>query len=125
MTEAGFGFIGVLVVLGFLFGFGGVALPIILNYLVKRKSEEEKYLTYECGENPIGDTKIPLSVQYYTYALIFVIFDVEFIFLFLWASVMRRLGTLALFEMFLFIAILLVGYLYAFKKGALSWLETR
>lgn len=83
-----------------------------------------KYETYECGEITIGSTKINFGVQYYMYALVFVIFDVETLFLFPWAVAFVKLGILGFIEMMLFIAILTVGLVYAWKKEALEWVQT-
>lgn len=82
----------------------------------------EKLTTYESGIDPIGVGWTQTSVRYYTFALLFVIFDVEAIFLFPWAVVFERFGTQAFVEMVIFIAILAVALLYAFKKRLLEWL---
>ncbi len=89
---------------------------------------DEKEITYECGVDPIGPAWGQFFVRYYVIALIFVVFDVEAIFLFPWAVVYRKLlhtpgfGPLAFVEMFVFIAILLIGLGYAWRKGDLEWL---
>ena len=80
-----------------------------------------KSATYECGLETVGETWIQFKVQYYLYALIFVLFDVETVFLYPWAVAYSQLPLFALFEMLLFIAILAVGLLYAWRKGALEW----
>jgi NADH:ubiquinone oxidoreductase subunit 3 (subunit A) len=80
-----------------------------------------KSATYECGLQTVGETWIQFKVQYYLYALIFVLFDVETIFLYPWAVAYNQLPLLALFEMLVFIAILAVGLVYAWRKGALEW----
>jgi NADH-quinone oxidoreductase subunit A len=80
-----------------------------------------KNSTYECGELPIGQAWVQYNVRYYIFALIFVIFDVETVFLFPWAVVYKSLGFFAFVEMLIFIAILLFGLAYAWKKGALRW----
>ena len=77
--------------------------------------------TYESGMVPIGDAWIRYHVQYYMYALVFVIFDVEVVFLYPWAVVFRSIGLYALVEIGVFIAILLVGLAYAWRRGALKW----
>jgi len=81
----------------------------------------EKYATYECGIEPIGDSWHPFAVRYYIFALLFLVFDVEAIFLFPWTLSFRRLGTTGFVEALLFIAVLAVGLLYAWRKGALEW----
>ncbi len=80
-----------------------------------------KLETYECGETPYGTAEIQYNVRFYIYALLFVIFDVEAIFLFPWALVYRSLGLFAFVEMFIFIAMLVFGLFYAWKKGVLKW----
>lgn len=77
--------------------------------------------TYECGEEPEGPAWLKFHPRYYVVALVFVLFDVEAVFLFAWALVLRQLGTIAIVDMFVFIGILLLGWLYALRKGALRW----
>ena len=78
-------------------------------------------MAYECAEEPIGDSWIKFNPRFYIFALIFVIFDVEVVFLFPWAVAFGQLGLFALVEMVIFILILLVGYVYIVKKGAIRW----
>ncbi len=80
-----------------------------------------KYLTYECGVDPVGDGWAQSQVRYYLYGLIFLIFDIEAIFLFPWAIRLESLGTYGLIEMVFFILILGVGLLYAIRKKVLQW----
>ncbi len=77
--------------------------------------------SYECGEPTIGPSWIQYNVRYYVFALLFVIFDVEVVFLIPWAVVYKELGLFALVEMLIFIAILIFGLVYAWKKGVLKW----
>lgn len=102
-----------------------VALPIIgltVAWLLRpKKPNPLKNSTYECGVETIGDTWVQFKAQYYLYALIFVVFDVEAAFIFPWAVAYNRLGLYALVEMILFVAILAGGLLYAWRKGALEW----
>jgi NADH:ubiquinone oxidoreductase subunit 3 (subunit A) len=81
----------------------------------------EKYSTYECGIVPVGDSWHPFAVRYYIFALLFLVFDVEAVFLFPWAITFRTLGTAGFVEVLLFIVVLAVGLLYAWRKGALKW----
>ncbi len=81
----------------------------------------EKNINYECAELPIGNSWIKFHNRYYIFALIFVIFDVEAVFLFPWAVAFGQLGLYALVEMVIFILILMFGLVYAWKKGALKW----
>lgn len=83
---------------------------------------EEKMMTYECGVDPIGGGWSQSTVRYYIFALLFVIFDVEAVFLFPWAIVFEKLGLFAFVEMMIFIAILALGLVYAWKKKVLEWL---
>lgn len=80
-----------------------------------------KQTTYECGLETIGDSWVQFKVQYYLYALIFVLFDVETVFLYPWAVAYLGLPLFALAEMFVFLGILAVGLVYAWRKGALEW----
>lgn len=86
-----------------------------------RKPSREKQQAYECGVTPTGDAREPFSVKFYLVAMVFILFDVEAIFLYPWAYIFRQLRWFGFFEMLLYIAILLVGYAYLWKKGALDW----
>jgi len=89
---------------------------------VKAKTTTDaKADTYECGEEPDGDAWIRFHPRYYIVALVFVLFDAEAAFLLPWALNIRDVGTLALVEMFIFLLILMLGWLYALRKGALKW----
>ena len=77
--------------------------------------------TYECGEEPEGPAWLKFHPRYYVVALVFVLFDVEAVFLFTWALILPDLGMLAIVDMFLFIGILLLGWVFALSKGALRW----
>ena len=102
-----------------------VLLPVVLlgaSRLVQRRVfEHQKLMPYECGVDPIGDARDRFSVRFYIVAMLFLIFDVETIFLFPWAVIYDRLALFGLAEMLLFIGILVVGYYYAWRKGALEW----
>jgi NADH-quinone oxidoreductase subunit A len=87
----------------------------------KHKHSPEKDQPYECGVLPVGDAREPFSVHFYMVALIFILFDIEAIFLYPWALVYRDLKVFGFVEMLLYIIILLVGYIYLWKKGALDW----
>jgi NADH-quinone oxidoreductase subunit A len=105
-----------------LVGTGIVLFTFLLAKLIRPSAPHPiKLETYECGETPIGTADIQYNVRFYIYALLFVIFDVETIFLFPWALVYRSLGFFAFVEMFVFIAILVFGLFYAWKKGVLKW----
>jgi NADH-quinone oxidoreductase subunit A len=111
-------FVGLMTVIALIFP----TIPLILaRLLAPRKPSPIKNDIYECGLETTGDSWIQFRVQYYLYALIFVIFDVETVFLFPWAVSYNALGWFALVEMFIFVAVLLVGLIYAWRKGALEW----
>jgi NADH-quinone oxidoreductase subunit A len=86
-----------------------------------RRPTERKSQTYESGMVPIGPGTRRMPVRFYLIAVLFILFDVEVIFFYPWAVVFRQLGIFGLIEMLIFILILLVGYIYAWKKGALEW----
>jgi len=110
---------------GFFFLVG--ALFVVLNVeLVSRlvrpsRPNPLKLSTYECGEEPIGTGWVRFHVRYYLYALVYIVFAVETVFLFPWAIVFQGLGWFAFVEMMIFIAVLLLGLAYAWRKGALEW----
>jgi len=86
-----------------------------------RRPTERKSLPYESGMIPIGPGTRRMPVRFYMVAVLFILFDIEVVFFLPWAIVFRKLGWFGLAEMFVFIIILLVGYVYAWKKGALEW----
>ena len=86
-----------------------------------RRPNRAKQQAYECGMEPTGDAREPFSVKFYLVAMVFILFDVEAIFLYPWAMVFRQLSWYGFTEMMIYIAILLVGYFYLWKKGALDW----
>jgi NADH-quinone oxidoreductase subunit A len=113
-----------------LFAFVGVAFVVVtlaLSRLVRPCAPTaEKLSPYECAEEPIGQAQVQFRVGYYVFALIFVIFDVETVFIYPWAVRLRHLaqtglGLMAFLEMVIFLAILLLGLAYAWRKGALRW----
>jgi len=97
-------------------------ITLIAAKLVRPSSPEEaKLRPYECGIEPQMESRGRYTVRYYIIAILFVIFDVETIFLFPWAIQFKLLGAFGLFEMLIFLVILIVGYVWAYKKGALEW----
>jgi NADH-quinone oxidoreductase subunit A len=100
--------------------FSSIAL-LIARLVTKATTNSQKNEPIECGIATQGKTWVQLSVGYYLFALIFLIFDVEIIFLYPWAVVAKAVGWLALVEIVIFFFILFVGFLYAHKKGALKW----
>jgi len=91
------------------------------RFLRPTKVEEPKLSPYECGMEPVLDARERFSVRYYIVAMLFLIFDVEAIFLFPWAVIYDKLALFGLIEIIIFIGILIVGYYYAWRKGALEW----
>lgn len=111
--------IGIFAVAGLVIVFGTLALSRVLRPHVPH---HEKATTYESGIDPIGQGWSQSNVRYYIFALLFVVFDVEAVFLFPWAIVFERLGTQAFVEMVIFIGILALALIYAIKKKVLEWL---
>jgi len=109
----------------FLFIFVGLILgmlTLLVSYFVQpRYPEPEKLSTYECGSEPFSDARMPFPVRYYIFAMLFVIFDIEVIFLYPWAVVFTKIGIVGLVEMLIFIGLFVVAYVYAWRKGALEW----
>jgi len=87
----------------------------------KRKITPQKMMPYECGMDPIEEARKRFSVRFYLVGMLFIIFDIEAVFLYPWAVIFRDLKIFGLVEMGVFIAILLVGFVYVWKKGALEW----
>ncbi len=108
-----------------LFAIIALLLPGVAIYLAgvlgPKKPNEAKRTIYECGIETVGETKLQFRAQYYVYALVFLIFDVEAVFLFPWAVAYGQLGLYAVLEGLLFALILAGGLVYAWKKGALEW----
>ena len=118
-----FGFSGVLIFLGV--GFVLLAVALILSRLLQPEGKDapDKYIPYECGEVPEGSAWIRFNIRFYVCALIFIIFDVEIIFLLPWAVVFKTLGSFAFVEGLVFIGILALGLAYVWKKGDLAWVK--
>jgi NADH-quinone oxidoreductase subunit A len=86
-----------------------------------KKASEAKSMPYESGMTPYGEGTRRMPIRFYLIAVLFILFDIEVVFFLPWAIVFRQLGVFGLIEMIIFIVILLVGYVYAWKKGALEW----
>jgi NADH-quinone oxidoreductase subunit A len=101
----------------------GIATAIIsLSWLIgERKPTRAKLSAYECGMTPVGDSRGRFSVKFYLVAMLFILFDVEAVFLYPWAVILRDLKHFGLGEMFVYIGIVLVGFFYVWKKGVLDW----
>lgn len=104
--------------IGVVFGAGGIVTSFLFH---PRRTTEPKLEVYECGVDTIGPTWVQFKTSYFLYALLFVIFDVETIYLYAWAVKFQSLGLFAFIEMIIFIFILIVGLWYAWKEGALEW----
>jgi NADH-quinone oxidoreductase subunit A len=117
------------ILLMFIVAAGFAVSNILLSQLIgQRKSTRTKLMPYECGKDPVGSARERFSVKFYLIAMIFILFDIEVIFLVPWAVVFKTLvaeglGTLAYTEMMLFVVLLLVGYIYVVRKGAFDWGE--
>ncbi len=101
-------------------GIGGIAL-LAPQLLAPKRPSRRKHLPYESGMIPIGPAQRRFPVKFYLIALLFILFDIEIVFFYPWALQVRALKTVALIEMGLFVLILLVGYIYAWRKGAFEW----
>ena len=103
-----------------------VAIPLVLQMLIApSKKTKDKLQTYECGEEAEGSAWLQFNIRFYVIALIFLIFDVEIVFLFPWAVVFKELGLLALIEMGIFLIILIAGLAYVWVKADLDWVKRR
>ena len=102
-----------------------IGLPLGLQFILSPRKNKggDKLLSYECGEIPEGSAWVQFNIRFYVIALIFLIFDVEIVFLFPWAVVYQELGLLAFIEAFIFVLILVVGFVYVWAKGDLNWVK--
>lgn len=116
---ADYSFIGLLLIVAILFPLVAVGMAYFLR---PKKPDPVKASTYECGLETTGETWVQFRPQYYIYALVFVIFDVEAVFLYPWAVAYNQLGLYALVEMIIFLGILGLGLAYAWRKDALRWM---
>ena len=114
------GFLPILIMIGLGAGFaaGSVALSQLLG---PKKPTPEKLAPYECGMPPVGDARERQSVKFYLVAMIFLLFDIEVAFLYPWAMALRDLGWPGFAQVVLFMLLLLAGYVYVWRKGALDW----
>jgi NADH-quinone oxidoreductase subunit A len=99
----------------------GIWTLVVSSLLQPKYPEPEKLTVYECGSEPFSDARMPFPVRYYIFAMLFVIFDIEVIFLYPWAVVFTKIELIGLIEMLVFIGLFLVAYVYAWRKGALEW----
>ena len=99
----------------------GVALILVGNVLGPKRPGADKLAPYESGFNAFEDARMQFDVRYYLIAILFIVFDLEIAFVFPWALVFRELGVFGLVEMGVFLALLVIGFVYVWKKGALEW----
>ena len=113
-------YLPILVFLGIAFVVAGVAVG--LSFIVaKQNPDAEKLSAYECGFPPFSDARAKFDVRFYLVSILFIIFDLEIAFLFPWAVALGDIGLLGFWSMMLFLAVLTVGFIYEWKKGALEW----
>ncbi len=112
------GAISIFFAVALVFGAGGIITAFLI---APRRTTAQKVTTYECGVDTIGPTWVQFRTSYFLYALLFVIFDVETIYLYPWAVKFQSLGLFAFIEMIIFLLILIIGLWYAWKEGALEW----
>ncbi len=111
-------YVALFFIVGVIIPFGAIAAGFIFG---PKKSNPVKLSTYECGIEPVGDVWVQFKAQYYIFALVFLVFDVEAVFLFPWAVRLGQLGLFAVVEGIIFISILIVGLVYTWRKGMLEW----
>jgi len=118
-----YGYLGLFMVCAFLFTVLLVILPVIFRFLrlIPHRPNPIKNATFECGMETIGKTWVQFNFRYYFYALIFLALDVVLVFLYPWAVQLRQLGYSGLIAVLIFIAIVIVGYIYAWRKKVLEW----
>jgi NADH-quinone oxidoreductase subunit A len=108
----------IFIILGVILG----AVPILAGFILgPRKGDKEKNSAYECGFPPFEDARLPFDVRYYLVAILFIIFDLETAFLVPWAVVLDKIGWFGFSSMMLFLGLLVIGFIYEWKKGALEW----
>ena len=106
----------------FVVAIGFVLVTMLATHLLgPKRNSKIKLETFECGIEPQGNSRLPFSIKYFLIAILFVLFDVEVIFMYPWAVNFKELGVTGLLEMFTFMAVLLTGFFYILKKGALKW----
>jgi NADH-quinone oxidoreductase subunit A len=101
--------------------FIGLAIIVLSTLLARRNPTPIKLMPYECGMDPIGSARRRFSVRFFVMGMLFIVFDIELIFLFPWATIYDQLKMFGFAEMFVFVVVLLLGLVYVWKKGALEW----
>ncbi len=110
--------VAIIILIAAAIGLGAVLAGILVR---PRRPYAQKLMPYESGNPPVGEPRYKFSVKFYIIAMLFVVFDVEAVFLYPWAVAYDKLGIFGFIEMMLFIFILLIGYIYVWKKGAFNW----
>lgn len=110
-----------LVSAGLVLGLLGLSRLRAKVFSQKASSQKDKVLPYECGFDPVEETLPPLNIRFYLVGLLFIIFDVEMVFLFPWAVTLGETGQMGFFSMAIFLGILTIGFIYEWMKGALDW----
>ena len=120
---ADFGFVGLFIIVAIAFSALLILLPVVFRYLkvVPYNPNPIKNATFECGMETIGKTWVQFNFRYYFYALLFLALDILAVFLYPWAVELRQLGTSGFLGALVFIAVIVVGYLYAWQKKVLEW----
>ncbi len=120
---ANYGYIGLLLVVAIFFAVTTLLLPVTLRFIriVPRKPNPVKSSTYECGMETIGKAWVQFNFRYYFYALMFIALDILIVFLYPWAVELRQLGLFGFIGMLIFISIIVIGYIYAWRKKVLEW----
>ena len=118
--EANSGIFPIIALLVVAVAFAGGAI-LLSRVLGPRRPNRVKNESYECGIDPVGDARLRFSVKFYIIAMLFILFDIEAIFLYPWAVMFNQLKLFGLIEMFVFLGFLVMGYVYLWKRGALEW----
>jgi len=120
---ANYGYIGLLLIVAIFFAVTTILLPVFLRFIriVPRKPNPVKSSTYECGMETIGKAWVQFNFRYYFYALMFIALDILIVFLYPWAVELRQLGLFGFIGMLIFISIIVIGYIYAWRKKVLEW----
>lgn len=108
----------IFIIIATAFGLGALLIGVIFRL---KKPYPDKLMPYESGITPVGEPRYRFSIRFYIIAMLFVVFDVEAVFIYPWAVVFDKIGIYAFIEMVIFIGILLIGYIYAWKKEAFQW----
>ena len=118
-NNVGYLYAGILIVAGFLFV---IVATVLSNLLAPRHATKEKLQTYESGETPIGNAWVQYPLGFYIFALLFVAFDVDIVFIISWAIIFKQLSIFGFFEILFFIIVLALGLVYAWRKGVARWI---